>query len=508
MIGFSRRLTLFLCLAIVWGLVVPVARAGTVALPRTGQTKCYDSAGAEIDCAGTGQDGMFRSGVAWPDPRFTDNGDGTMTDNLTGLVWAGNGELSGWRTWQQALNFIKFMNEGAEENFGFTDWRLPNILEMESLSNRGTSDFVQWLKDQGFINVYGTNGRNFYWTSTTNKGVAYRSSAYIYNILSDHAHAFEKTTRMYVWPVRGGQADQADPGFPANIPKTGQVKCYNEAGAEMDCAGTGQDGELRWGVAWPEPRLTDNGDGSVTDNLTGLVWKGAPSAESMTWSQALDYAASFNPASAGRLGPAQGDFDNDWRLCDENQGESLCTYGDESLTCGGQTCLEYASPCQTGTTFTYPGMTGYAMGLLFVDWPYSPQNECEKITDCGRAWLVKNPADMSLVAAWLSRLEEIITSEEGVRNEFEAGNSMGLLALDYVLEKLESLISEVKANIGNTPLPKTHADLTVSSLEEALAKDREAWAKAEANQLSEAAALLGEAAISKGLARGLFNKFK
>src|SRR3989338_10110057 len=48
--------------------------AGTIQLPKTGQTKCYDTVGAEIDCKGTGQDGEIQAGVAWPDPRFTDNG--------------------------------------------------------------------------------------------------------------------------------------------------------------------------------------------------------------------------------------------------------------------------------------------------------------------------------------------------------------------------------------------------------------------------------------------------
>jgi len=54
------------------------AFAGTVDLPRTGQTKCYDTSGTEISCTGTGQDGEIQAGVAWPFPRFTDNGDGTF----------------------------------------------------------------------------------------------------------------------------------------------------------------------------------------------------------------------------------------------------------------------------------------------------------------------------------------------------------------------------------------------------------------------------------------------
>ena len=76
------------------------ARAATVQLPRTGQKLCYDTAGAVIDCAGTGQDGEIQAGVAWPDPRFTDNGDGTVTDNVTGLMWQQMGSWS--TTWGSA----------------------------------------------------------------------------------------------------------------------------------------------------------------------------------------------------------------------------------------------------------------------------------------------------------------------------------------------------------------------------------------------------------------------
>ena len=55
----------------------------------TGQTPCYDAAGNTIGCAsglGRGQDGHLLYGVTWPIPRFTDNADGTVTDNLTGLI--------------------------------------------------------------------------------------------------------------------------------------------------------------------------------------------------------------------------------------------------------------------------------------------------------------------------------------------------------------------------------------------------------------------------------------
>ena len=52
--------------------------------------------------------------------------------------------------------------------------------------------------------------------------------------------------------------------------KTGQTLCYNSAGSVISCAGTGQDGELQKGVA---RSYTDNGDGTITDNTTGLIWE-------------------------------------------------------------------------------------------------------------------------------------------------------------------------------------------------------------------------------------------
>ena len=60
-------------------------------VPQTGQTTCWDPGATTIPvgiipCANTGQDGDVQAGVVPPGPRFMDNGDGTDTDNLTGLI--------------------------------------------------------------------------------------------------------------------------------------------------------------------------------------------------------------------------------------------------------------------------------------------------------------------------------------------------------------------------------------------------------------------------------------
>lgn len=64
-------------------------------VPKTGQTEKY------VD----GGDGECQKGVALPNPRFTDNEDGTVTDNLTGLIWLKNANCDGPKTWANALVF-------------------------------------------------------------------------------------------------------------------------------------------------------------------------------------------------------------------------------------------------------------------------------------------------------------------------------------------------------------------------------------------------------------------
>ena len=76
-------------------------------------------------------------GVAMPNPRFTDNSNGTVTDNLTGLIWLQNANVAGMRNWVEALADVENLNKdgvmngtiaGDKSNGGIhqKDWRLPN----------------------------------------------------------------------------------------------------------------------------------------------------------------------------------------------------------------------------------------------------------------------------------------------------------------------------------------------------------------------------------------------
>jgi hypothetical protein len=119
---------------------VPVS-FNPAAFPVTGQTTCWDSSGTVIPCAGTGQDGEVRAGAAFS---FLDRGDGTITDLRTGLMWekkssdGGIHDKDATYSWDQAFSLhVAALN--AMNFAGHSDWRVPNIKELMSIVDQGTS---------------------------------------------------------------------------------------------------------------------------------------------------------------------------------------------------------------------------------------------------------------------------------------------------------------------------------------------------------------------------------
>ena len=181
----------------------------------TGQKTCYDAAGGVIACAGTAQDADLKPGVPWPNPRFTNNGNGTVTDNLTGLAWLKNANCFGMQTWDAALasaNTLKGDNTQCSLNDGSIagDWRLPNRKELFSLvdfeySNPAISNTPgtgQWTAGDPFDNIQSY----YYWSSSTSAfstGYAWD----VYMVDGDVYNFYNKTNYYCVWPVRGGQVD-------------------------------------------------------------------------------------------------------------------------------------------------------------------------------------------------------------------------------------------------------------------------------------------------------------
>lgn len=294
-----------------------------VRLPRTGQAVSADPAGAGRD------DGALRVGVAWPSPRFTDGGDGTVQDALTGLAWLKDANcMKTQAPWldtdgtsgdgavklPQAIAFAESLPipgcGGAHD-----DWRLPNLLELQSLFDYSSVGFM--LAQAGFSTVQ--MGYPGYWTSTGESGSGWDLSINVENGIVQMS--WPSASEAYVWPVRGGL-----PAAPAALPKTGQRT--TRLG--------GDDGAYTGGVAWPSPRFVPGTDGTVRDALTGLVWPAhGDVVGQVTWPDALDRVAQLNAQQF--LGHA------DWRLPNVNELGSLYHYGYAEETCGASPCSSAAA---------------------------------------------------------------------------------------------------------------------------------------------------------------------
>lgn len=164
------------------------------AFPATGQTSCWDSAGdlvgSPADCVAgsTAHDGDVRAGA---ELSYTDNGDGTATDNNTGLMWTkqddndgdcgslpGSLDIDCTFTWAEAFAFVTDLN--TEPCLaGRCDWRLPNVKELQSIVNYEVPNNIMVLVpavSAEFNNNCAAGctvldcsctAASFYWTSTS-----------------------------------------------------------------------------------------------------------------------------------------------------------------------------------------------------------------------------------------------------------------------------------------------------------------------------------------------------
>jgi hypothetical protein len=182
---------------------------------------------------------------------------------------------------------------------GASDWRLPTMDELHSLSHLGRSA-RPFLDAPWFPNMPASTFDATYWSSVTWAGTP--ASAWVYNFGVANNDGVAKSSRsVHAMLVRGRPA----PAGPAHALATCQ------AGMTL---------------TRPDDRYTDNGDGTVTDVVTGLMWKRC--VEGMTWNGATctgDVNVNFTWAGAiGRAASvAAAGFagHTDWRL--PNQKELL-----------------------------------------------------------------------------------------------------------------------------------------------------------------------------------------
>jgi hypothetical protein len=266
--------------------------------PASGQRCCYSEAGDEIDCHGSGQDAEISAGAPWPTDRYAIQDNGQVRDCLTGLYWSLDANPAGYPlNWHEALDFVAQLNRDGY--LGVNDWRLPNRRELRSLVSHQTAR-PALPAGHPFQNVF----PGWYWSSTSYAG----NPAHAWYVHMDGARMFfgGKDQSFLLWPVRGEGNGM--------LAQTGQFRCYSQRGDAMDCRDAQQDGALRMGRVWPQPRFVKKIQG-IQDRLTGLVWRtfAKLTREVVSWQEALEAVRTLN----------ESDTTSYWRLPNIVELESL-----------------------------------------------------------------------------------------------------------------------------------------------------------------------------------------
>jgi hypothetical protein len=271
----------------------------------TGQVRCFDLL-REITCPSTGaaffgQDAQH----AGAEPSYTDHGDGTVTDLRTRLMWTQSPDLTGdgtidaddKLTYSQALERAASITAG-----GHGDWRLPTIDELYSLMDFRGEDI------SGGPELARSRWRPFLDTSVFDFGYGDASAG------EREIDAQFASATLYSSTTMGGNVTM----FGLNL-ADGRIKGYPAGPTPVDPGGKGYYVLfVRGGEGYGANDLQDNGDGTVTDRATNLVWSREDSGVGMDWQEALAWVQEKNAESW--LGHS------DWRLPNAKELQGLVDY--------------------------------------------------------------------------------------------------------------------------------------------------------------------------------------
>ena len=239
-----------------------------------------------------------------PTPAFQDNGDGTVTDSVAGLVWQ-QADDGNFRTWQDALEYCE--NLELPESGGYTDWRLPNARELGSILSRSRYNPAI---DPVFVCPGGSRHYNTASTSASSPSNAWYID-FVNGQMYDH---LSKQSQYYVRCVRCGLPSAGD----YQLPDTGIHKSYDGTqevpGPEVGQPFYGQDAQYDG----PQPAYRGNDDGTVTDLNISLTWQQSDDGTTRTWQEACDYCDTLTFPAGGH---------SDWRIPDDHELISIVDYG-------------------------------------------------------------------------------------------------------------------------------------------------------------------------------------
>lgn len=278
----------------------PSSTVLTYAIAATNQTIYYDNynqiSAPEKGQAFYGQDASYPSNSL----DYTDNGDGTITDNVTGLMWSQSPDLNGDGNinYDDKLTYSEALSNASEFSLAeYTDWRLPTIKELYSLIVFSGLDVDP---------MAGTGSTPFIDTDYFRFG---------YGDIYAGERIIDAQFASSTLDVGGSQFGGGNLMFGVNF-ADGRIKGY-PTGA-MPGQTTGKKFYVyyvRGNANYGQNNFTENGDGTITDSATGLMWMQDDSGEGMTWEEALEFAE--NKEFAGY---------SDWRLPNIKELQSIVDY--------------------------------------------------------------------------------------------------------------------------------------------------------------------------------------
>lgn len=270
------------------------------AVATTNQTKFYNNL-VTIEAPLDGED-FYGQDASYPSNSldYTDNGDGTVTDNVTGLMWSRSPDLDGdgGINYDDKLTFDEALSNASEFNLaGYTDWRLPTIKELYSLIVFSGLD-VDPLADSESTPFIDTDYFRF-----------------AYGDMDAGERIIDAQFATSTLDVGDSHFGGGNLMFGVNF-ADGRIKGYPTGAMPGQATGkTFYVFYVRGNVDYGQNNFTDNGDSTITDHATGLMWMQYDSGEGMTWQEALEYAE--NKEFAGY---------SDWRLPNIKELQSIVDY--------------------------------------------------------------------------------------------------------------------------------------------------------------------------------------
>ncbi len=236
-----------------------------------------------------GQDAHYQINT----PSYSTNNDGTISDNVTGLMW--QKVMADKMSYDEALIYANKSNLG-----GYNDWRVPSIKELYSLilftgRVQGQKAIKPFIDTHYFDQPLGNTQRN----EREIDAQTWSSTEYVGRTMNNDETVFGVNF-----------VDGRIKGYPKYHPRTGKKnKMYFRLVR----------GNTQYGIN----QFIDNKDGTVTDLSTGLMWQKRDTMQGMNWEEALSYAKDLSI----------GGF-SDWRLPNAKELQSIVDYSRSPQTSG------------------------------------------------------------------------------------------------------------------------------------------------------------------------------